>query len=501
VILFQPQLIKEGVNKMKKTYNFPDNFLWGGATAANQLEGATREDGKGWTTSDTSKFVNDPKTRMQQMLSPMTTIRVKEALEDTEGLYPKRYGIDFYHHYKEDIGLFAEMGFKTFRLSISWARILPNGDDKEPNEKGLQFYENVIDELLKYGIEPLVTLSHYEFPLELSFKQNGWASRNTIESFEYFSRVLFERFKGKVKYWISFNEMNVIGLTGYISGGLLADKLMSPNNPTQDYFQAAHHQLVAAARVTKALREIDPQAQIGSMIVRFENYPDTTNPLDVLASVKSDQENFLMTDVLMKGYYPSYSKRLFSEKNVEIEITEEDKQLLLNNTADFVSFSYYMSGIVGGANDEETAGNILASKTNQYLEKSEWGWQIDPVGLRITLNKMYDRYEKPIFIVENGLGAKDELTYDYKVHDDYRIKYLKSHIEQIGEAIEDGVEVIGYTPWGCIDLISASGNEMSKRYGFIYVDLDDNGQGTLKRYRKDSFDWYKEVIQTNGKKL
>lgn len=410
---------------MERKYIFPDNFLWGGATSANQCEGAAREDGKGWTTSDTSLFIADSKKRIQQMLSPMTTDKVREALGDTKGFYPKRQGIDFYHHYKEDIALFAEMGFKTFRLSISWARILPNGDDKHPNEKGLQFYENVIDELLKYNIKPLVTLSHYEFPLELSFRQNGWASRKTIDAFEHFVTILFERFKGKVKYWITFNEMNVIGMTGYLSGGLLADKYENPDNPNQDYFQAAHHQLVAAAKAARALRSIDPEAQIGCMIVRFENYPDTPNPLDVLASLKSDQENFLMSDVLMKGSYPGYSKRLFAEKNVHIEMTKEDLEILANYTADFVSFSYYMSGVVGGTNSEKTTGNILDSKQNPFLKKSEWGWQIDPVGLRITLNKMYDRYQKPIFIVENGLGAKDELTDELTVHDTYRINYLR----------------------------------------------------------------------------
>ncbi|MGX7263013.1 glycoside hydrolase family 1 protein [Enterococcus crotali] len=477
---------------------FPQGFLWGGATAANQIEGATREDGKGWTTSDTSKYIEDPKKRMQQMLAPMTTQKVQEALEDTDGFYPKRTGIDFYHRYKEDIALLAEMGFKTFRFSISWARIFPEGDNEQPNEAGLQFYEAVIDELLKYHIEPLVTLSHYDFPLVLSFKQNGWSSRKTIAAFEKYAETVFTRFKGKVKYWISFNEMNVISMTGYLSGGILADKLTETQDSNQVNFQAAHHQMVAAAKATALLHKIDPEAKMGCMIVRFENYPETTNPETVLSSLKSDQENFLFTDVLMKGYYPSFSKRLFKEKGISINSTQEDKELLAANTADFFSFSYYMSGIIAENKGEETAGNILASKENPYLDKSEWGWQIDPVGLRISLNKIYDRYQKPIFIVENGLGAKDTLTIDHQVNDEYRINYLRAHIEQIAEAISDGVDIIGYTPWGCIDLVSASGNEMSKRYGFIYVDLDDDGKGSLKRYKKASFDWYKNVISSNG---
>ncbi|MGG5372189.1 glycoside hydrolase family 1 protein [Enterococcus sp. AZ196] len=480
---------------------FPEDFLWGGATAANQIEGATREAGKGWTTSDTSKFIEEPEKRMQQMLAPMTIQRVQEALEDAEGLYPKRNGIDFYHRYKEDIALLAEMGFKTFRFSISWARIFPSGDDEAPNKAGLQFYENVIDELRKYHIEPLITMSHYDFPLALSFKQNGWASRKTIDAFEKYAEVLFTRFKGKVKYWITFNEMNVIGMTGYLSGGILADKLAENQSNTQVNFQAAHHQMVAAAKATALLHKIDPEAKMGCMIVRFENYPETTNPTTILTALKSDQENFLFSDVLMKGRYPSFSKRLFDERGISLSITPEDEQLLADNTADFFSFSYYMSGIVAENEGDETAGNILASKANPYLKKSEWGWQIDPVGLRISLNKIYDRYQKPIFIVENGLGAKDTLTVDNKVNDDYRIDYLRAHIEQIAEALADGVDIIGYTPWGCIDLVSASGNEMSKRYGFIYVDLDDNGDGSLERYKKASFDWYQKVISSNGEVL
>lgn len=480
---------------------FPENFLWGGATSANQLEGATRTDNKGWTTADTAKYEADPKLRMQQMLAPMTTEIAKQALEDKSSLYPKRYGIDFYHHYKEDIKLFAEMGFKTFRLSISWARILPNGDDVTPNEAGLQFYENVIDELLKYDIEPLVTLSHYEFPLALSFKQNGWESRKTIDAFEHYATILFERFKGKVKYWISFNEMNIIMMTGYLSGGILADKIDTLTT-TQANYLAMHHQLVAAAKVTKKLHEIDPQAQMGSMIVRLENYPNSPKPADVMASIQSDQENFLMMDVLARGAYPKYAQRLFADKGVSIDLTESDRQLFKENTCDFVAFSYYMSGIAGGEDDDaKTSGNLVMSKENPYLEKSEWGWQIDSVGLRITLNKISDRYQKPIFIVENGLGARDELTQNNEVHDSYRISYLKKHVEQIAEALKDGVDIMGYTPWGCIDLISASGNQMSKRYGFIYVDQDDQGKGTLKRYKKDSFEWYQHVIETNGKEL
>ncbi len=478
---------------------FPKDFLWGGATAANQFEGAFLEDGKAWSTADTARYIKENGTNMHGITKPMTTADVKAAMADKEGIYPKRYGIDFYHRYKEDIALFAEMGFKTFRLSISWPRIFPNGDESEPNEAGLAFYDAVFDELLKYGIEPLVTISHYEFPLELAFKQNGWESRETIAAFEKYARVLFNRYKDKVKYWLTFNEINIIGMTGYLSGGILADKT---DNMLQSQFQAAHHQFVASALAVKACHEIIPDAKIGCMLARMEAYPDTCNPLDVMESIDSDHTNLFYSDVQIRGYYPSYMNKFFRDNKLTIKKEPGDDAILREGTVDYMSFSYYMSSIATHEKDgEEVGGNLLGSKKNPYLKASDWGWQIDPVGLRITMHKLYDRYQIPLFIVENVLGAKDVVEEDGAIHDPYRIDYLRDHIKEMEQAIDEGVELMGYTPWGCIDLVSASTSQMSKRYGFIYVDLDDEGHGTLKRSKKDSFDWYKRVIATNGADL
>ena len=478
---------------------FPKDFLWGGATAANQFEGAFLEDGKAWSTADTARYIKENGTNMHGITKPMTTADVKAAMADKEGIYPKRYGIDFYHRYKEDIALFAEMGFKTFRLSISWPRIFPNGDESEPNEAGLAFYDAVFDELLKYGIEPLVTISNYDFPLELAFKQNGWESRETIAAFEKYARVLFNRYKDKVKYWLTFNEINIIGMTGYLSGGILADKT---DNMLQSQFQAAHHQFVASALAVKACHEIIPDAKIGCMLARMEAYPDTCNPLDVMESIDSDHTNLFYSDVQIRGYYPSYMNKFFRDNKLTIKKEPGDDAILREGTVDYMSFSYYMSSIATHEKDgEEVGGNLLGSKKNPYLKASDWGWQIDPVGLRITMHKLYDRYQIPLFIVENGLGAKDVVEEDGAIHDPYRIDYLRDHIKEMEQAIDEGVELMGYTPWGCIDLVSASTSQMSKRYGFIYVDLDDEGHGTLKRSKKDSFDWYKRVIATNGADL
>jgi 6-phospho-beta-glucosidase len=484
---------------MEKMSGFPQNFLWGGATAANQFEGAFLEDGKGWSTADTARYVKENGISMTGLLKPTTKADVEFAMQDQEGIYPKRYGIDFYHRYKEDIALFAEMGFKTFRLSISWPRIFPNGDELEPNEAGLAFYDAVFDECLKYGIEPLVTISHYEFPLGLAFKQNGWESRETIAAFERYARVLFNHYKGKVKYWLTFNEINIIGMTGYLSGGILAD---GHENLLQAQFQAAHHQFLASALAVKACHEIIPEAQIGCMLAHMEAYPETCNPLDVMESIESDHTNLFYSDVQIRGYYPSYMNKFFREHELTIQKEADDDQILREGTVDFMSFSYYMSSIASHEQTgDTTSGNLLASKKNPYLKASDWGWQIDPVGLRVTLHKLYDRYQIPLFIVENGLGAKDVVEADGSIHDSYRIDYLRSHIEQMEQAIDEGVELMGYTPWGCIDLVSASTSEMSKRYGFIYVDLDDEGNGSLARSRKDSFYWYKKVIDTNGADL
>ncbi|HEM3568596.1 TPA: 6-phospho-beta-glucosidase [Streptococcus suis] len=477
---------------------FPKGFLWGGATAANQYEGGWNLGGRGPATSDTYIAVDPDKRKdMSHFGKPVSRADVEFALADQEGLYPKRWGSDFYHRYKEDIALFAEMGFKTFRLSIAWSRIFPKGDELEPNEEGLAFYDSVFDELNKYGIEPLVTLSHYEFPLHLALEYGGWKNRKVIEFFVRYAETVFKRYQGKVKYWLTFNEINILGMVGYLSGGLLFE---DGKNDLEAMYQAVHHQFIASSLATKAAHEIDPENKVGCMLARMENYAATCNPDDVLAALKKDQENLFYTDVQVRGAYPSYMKRFFKENNIQVVFEPGDEAILKQYPVDFMSFSYYMTSITRALPDKDkaTAGNLILGEANPYLEASDWGWQIDPVGLRITLNKLYDRYQVPLFIVENGLGALDKVEADGSIEDSYRIAYLEKHIQQMYEAIEDGVVLMGYTPWGCIDLVSASTSEMSKRYGFIYVDADDQGKGSFDRSRKASFYWYKDVIASNG---
>ncbi len=472
---------------------FQEGFLWGGAVAANQLEGAYNKDGKGLSVQDVT-----PKGGMGEIpgKGPLIT---KEPTADNL----KLEGIDFYHRYKEDIALFAEMGFKVFRTSIAWSRIFPNGDETEPNEAGLKFYDDLFDECLKYDIEPLVTISHYETPLHLANKYDGWKSRQLIDFFARYARTIFKRYKNKVKYWLTFNEINSVLHAPFMSGGISTpqEKLTK-----QDLYQAIHHELVASALVTKIAHEINPDFKVGCMILAMPAYPMTAHPLDQLAAYQYENENFLFTDVHVRGKYPNYAKRYFKEQGVEIKFEEKDLEILKENPVDFISFSYYVS-VAQAHNPGNYAsgrGNLLGGLKNPYLKESEWGWQIDPIGLRLVLNQYYDRYQKPLFIVENGLGAKDVLVEGENgptVEDDYRIEYLKQHLQQVAEAIEDGVEVMGYTSWGCIDLVSASTAQLSKRYGYIYVDRNDDGTGTLKRYKKKSFDWYKKVIATNGEFL
>ena len=472
---------------------FPKNFLWGGATAANQYEGAYNVDGKGLSVQDVTPKGGVPAPGMS---SPLITDK-----PTPDNL--KLEGIDFYHRYKEDIALFAEMGFKVFRTSIAWSRIFPNGDEATPNEAGLQFYDDLFDELAKYGIEPLVTLSHYETPLHLAKTYNGWASRELVGFYERYVRTVFTRYKDKVKYWLTFNEVNSVLHAPFMSGGILTDpKELSK----QDLYQAVHHELVASSLATKIGHEINPDFKIGCMVIAMPAYPMTPKPEDVLATRLFENQNYLFSDLHARGKYPNYIKRFFKENDIEIQFAPGDEELLAQHTVDFISFSYYMS--VVQAHDPENyatgAGNILGGINNPYLASSEWGWQVDPIGLRLVLNSFYDRYQLPLFIVENGLGAKDVLIDGEDgptVEDDYRIDYLKQHLQQVGEALEDGVELWGYTTWGCIDLVSASTAEMSKRYGFIYVDRHDDGTGTLARYKKKSFAWYKEVIASNGASL
>ena len=462
---------------------FPDNFLWGGATAANQCEGAYDEDGKGLSIQD---------------------VLPKGFKVITDGPTPdnlKLRGIDHYHRYKEDIALFAEMGFKVYRFSIAWSRIFPTGEEATPNEAGLQFYENVIDECLKYGIEPLITLSHYETPLALAKKYDGWRSRKLIDLYLKYCETVFKRYKGKVKYWLTFNEINSILHQPFMSGAILTPK---EELSKQDLYQAIHHELVASAKAVKLAHEIDPDYKVGCMILAVTIYPLTSNPDDLIKVMELNDDYYLFSDIQARGEYPYFTKRLFEKDNIHLDITDEDREAL-KHTVDFVSFSYYSSNCACAdpTKGEPSGSNMTPGlKRNPYSKVTEWGWQIDPQGLRYTLNRLYARYQKPLFIAENGLGANDVLIDDGKgsktVIDDYRIQYMNDHLVQVGKAIQDGVEVMGYTAWGCIDLISCSTAEIKKRYGMIYVDLNSDGSGTMERYRKKSFDWYRNVIATNG---
>ena len=472
--------------------SFPDNFLWGGATAANQCEGAYNVGGRGLANVDVQPHGKD-------RYAVSAGKRVMLELEDGY-YYPGLEAIDFYHHYKEDIALFAEMGFKVFRLSIGWTRIYPLGDEEEPNEEGLMFYENVFKELKKYNIEPLVTITHFDCPIHLTKKYGSWKNRKMIDFYEKLVRTLFTRYKGLVKYWLTFNEINMLLHLPFTGAGVLIEE---GENKDQVLYTAAHHELVASALATKIAHEIDPENKVGCMLAGGCTYPNTPKPDDIWCALKKERESYFFIDVQSRGYYPNYTLKELERKNIKIPFMEGDQELLRNNTVDFVSFSYYSSRLVSADPkvNNLTEGNVFASLKNPYLETSQWGWQIDPLGLRITLNELYDRYQKPLFIVENGLGAKDELI-NGTVEDDYRIDYLKEHIKAMKAAIEeDGVELLGYTAWGCIDLISASTGEMSKRYGMIYVDRDDQGNGTFKRYKKKSFNWYKKVIESNGEDL
>ncbi len=485
--------------------SFPKGFLWGGAVAANQCEGAYLEDGKGLSVPDMllGGDVNTPRTFL-----PVT---------DPNAFYPSHEAIDFYHHYKEDIALFADMGWNVFRLSINWGRIFPNGDDETPNEKGLQFYDNVFDECAKYGIEPLVTICHYEIPWAIVTKYHGFYSRKTIDLFVKYCETIFKRYKNKVKYWLTFNEINTPlmslqgGMSNMYSLGLMEDEDINATEPiklsdiksdTQKKWQALHHEFVASALAVQLGHEINPDFMIGCMICHITLYPLTCNPADMLlAQQEDDLKNNLCGDVHVRGEYPDYVKAIWKDQGVDPSfIKPQDLEILKEGTVDMYTFSYYMSNCVTVNPDaEKTAGNMSMGAKNPYLKASDWGWQIDPIGLRWTLNKLAERYPHvPLMVVENGFGAFDKVEEDGSIHDDYRIDYFREHIKAMGEAIDDGAPLIGYTTWGPIDLVSASTGEYAKRYGFIYVNRHDDGTGDFSRSKKDSFYWYKKVCESNG---
>ncbi|MFJ4295628.1 glycoside hydrolase family 1 protein [Curtobacterium sp. NPDC089689] len=464
--------------------NFPDGFLWGGATAANQIEGAYAEGGKGLSIQDV--LPDGERGRVTEEPTPDNL---------------KLIGIDHYHRYVDDIALLGEMGFAVYRFSMAWSRIFPNGDEDQPNEEGLAYYARVLDELERHGIEPIVTLSHYETPLHLARAYGGWENRALIGFFEKFARTLFERFGDRVKRWLTFNEINAVLELPFFAGGVPRTR---EDMPLQDLYQTVHHELVASARVTRLAHDLIPGSQIGCMILAMPTYPLTPAPADVLAAQQAERVNYGFGDVHCRGYYPSYLLRTLERAGVTLEITDQDRDDLLN-TVDFVSLSYYVS--VCETADEDLRirgeGNFLGGVPNPALAATEtgWGWQVDPVGLRVVLNAYWDRWQKPLFVIENGLGAVDvpERTDDgLRIEDDYRIAYLNDHLSATADAIDDGVPVLGFTVWSCIDLVSASTAQMSKRYGLIYVDRHDDGSGSLDRHRKKSFYWYKDVISSNG---
>ena len=472
------------------------DFLWGGALAAHQFEGGYDQGGKGLSVVDvlTAGAHGVPR-------------QITETIEDNV-YYPNHEGIDFYHRYKEDIALFAELGLKCLRTSIAWSRIFPKGDETEPNEAGLQFYEDVFNELLANGIQPIITLSHFEMPLHLARRYGGFRSRQVVDYFVRFAEVCFTRFKKQVTYWMTFNEINNQMDTRnplflWTNSGV---QLAEGENPQQVMYQVAHHELLASARAVKVGKAINPDFQIGCMVSQIPIYPFSCNPEDVMAAEEAMRQRFFFADVHVRGKYPNYALKELARQGIEIEMLPSDLQELAEGTVDYLGFSYYMSTTVkAGASQAEANvvnGDLPNSVENPYLSASDWGWTIDPVGLRYTLNRLYDRYQIPLFIVENGFGAIDKLTADFQIHDASRIDYLGKHIKEIKKAVElDGVDLIGYTPWGIIDVVSFTTGEMKKRYGVIYVDRDNEGNGTLKRYKKDSFVWYQQVIQSNGEKL
>lgn len=475
---------------------FKKDFLWGGATAANQIEGAYLEDGKGLSVADVVTAGSHSSPRII-------------SLDLEEGYYyPSHKAIDHYHHYKEDIALLAEMGFKAYRMSVSWARIFPNGDDELPNEKGLAFYESVFQELHKYGIEPVVTISHGDIPLAIGTKYGGWPNKKVIELYTRYAEVLFRRYQKYVRYWIPFNEINDIFLPmSSLGQGAMLDTVSKYFTEQKDdvnaRINALNNMMIASAKAVKAGREIEPGFHFGTMICHITRYPRTCHPDDVLLVLEDDLYfNNTCADVMLKGEYPFYALKRFEKQGVRLELSEEEKEILKEGVCDYYTFSYYQSISESTLSfDEQTSGNIMGGIKNPYLKETEWNWPIDPVGLRYTLLKVYDRYRVPVMITENGIGCLDEPDENGQIHDSYRIDYLRDHIEQMGKAVEDGVDLIGYTAWGCIDLVSVSTGEMKKRYGFVYVDCDDEGKGTFQRSRKDSFYWYQKVIASNGEDL
>lgn len=474
------------------------DFLWGGAVAACQTEGAHDVDGRGLSTSDIHVYDNNLNRAHIEQEGGGTLAYIKAAAKDKKGYYPKRHGIDFYHTYKEDLKYMAEMGFSCFRTSFSWSRIFPNGDESQPNELGLKFYDNLIDEIIAQGMKPIMTITHYDMPLHLVTEYGGFANRKVIDFFVRYSKVLLERYKDKIEYWIVVNQINLIPLVQFGCLGIYDDQ--APKEKMEELmYQASHNLLVASAKVVEEARKINPDMMMGTMLADGTSYPATCKPEDIVLTMKRNRlQNYFFSDVAFRGFYPEYILRYFEENDINIKFYEDDLELLKNNTMDFLALSYYYTNIIDST---KNSYKPFDSSQNPYLEPTIWEWRMDPLGFYNSLSQYWDRYQKPIIIAENGLGAIDEFDKDGKIHDNYRIDFAKKHIKMMKEAIMDGVNVIAYCWWGPIDIVSSSTAEMSKRYGFVYVDKDDLGNGSGKRIKKESFDWYKKVIASNGEEL
>lgn len=474
---------------------FPKDFLWGGAVAACQCEGAYDVDGRGLSTSDIHEYNKHLNRACIEKEGGGKLEDIKRKMADTKGYYPKRYGIDFYHTFKSDLALMKELGLKAFRTSISWSRIFPKGDEITPNEKGLKFYDELIDEIIKNDMEPIITMSHYDIPLHLVTEYGGFGNKKMIEFFVRYGEVLLNRYKGKVKYWIVCNQVNLLPTVQFGSLGIYDDQA---ENMEELMYQAVHNQFVAGAKIVELARKIDPNAQMGTMVADGTLYPATCRPNDVVLAMKKNRMQYYFTDVQLRGEYPIFALRYFNENNIDLKIEEGDLDLLKNNTMDYLAISYYSSSIVDSTKDTMAP---FKNSLNPNLEPTPWEWRMDPLGFYNSLSQYWDRYQKPLMIAENGFGALDVVEEDGSIHDPYRIDFLKKHIEQLKECIMDGVDIIAYLSWGPIDIVSSSSAEMTKRYGYVYVDIDDLGKGTRKRSKKDSFYWYKQVIDSNGEIL
>lgn len=470
-------------------------LLFGGATASSQYEGSYNIGGKGMDTQDCRPYL--PRTSNATTATRLLTKSSIEEAKDPNSklVFPFRTASKGYEFWEEDIDLLIELGIDIYRLSISWARLYPNGDELTPNEEGIAYYKKVIMKAHNAGMKIFLTMTHYAVPLYLVEEYGGWTNRSLIEFYVRYAKTIFEEFGDYIDYYLPFNEINA----GYFSpfNGVALVREEDSDYDQSLVFASLHHQFVASAYVIELGKKM-VKGEFGCMIACFCYYPYSCSPEDNLKLVLEENMNqWYCSDILSRGVYPGYAQKFFSDRNISFEITESDKKILKDNTCDFVSISYYQSCVISTEEKEKTAGNLVISTKNPYLEATEWGWQIDPIGLRTSLHRVYDRYQKPVFVSEGGLGNRDVLESDGSIHDQYRIKYLQEHFDQVKLAQEDGVDVLGYIVWGIIDIVSAGSCEMEKRYGVIYVDADNEGNGSFKRIKKDSFTWYQKFLKEN----